>query len=113
MSDVVLSIGGRNYTVACADGDEERVRGLSEVIGDRLAGIGAKLTTPMEAKNLLIAGLILADELDEAKKAAQGELAAAPPTSEPPSDEMAEGLEAIADRLEKTAILLEGGDTNA
>ena len=108
MSDVTLSIAGRNYTVACAEGDEDRVRELAEMIGERLAGIGASLNTPMEAKNLLIAGLILADELDEAKKAAATVERA--PEAGP---EVADGLEALADRLEKTAERLESDSASA
>ena len=107
MSNVTLSIAGRNYTVACADGDEERVRDLAAMIGERLAGIGASLNNPMEAKNLLIASLILADELDEARK----DPPPPPPAVEPPTamPGLAEELEALAERLEKTAEALESG----
>ena len=104
MSNVTLSVAGRKYTVACADGDEDRVRDLADIVGQRLAGIGASLNTPMEAKNLLIAGLILADELEEARKGV---------ASVAPDPQIAEGLEAIADRLEKSAQMLESGEENA
>jgi cell division protein ZapA len=103
MSDVTLSVGGRNYTVACAEGDQDRVRELAAMIGERLAGIGATLTTPMEAKNLLIAGLILADELDEARKG----------QTEEPSGGFGERLEILAERLETTAQMLESDATSA
>lgn len=104
MSDVTLSVRGRNYTVACAEGDEDRVRELAAMIGQRLEAIGASLNTPMEAKNLLIAGLILADELDEARKGAS------PPAADP---SVSNDLEKLADRLEKLAQTLEGGDATS
>ena len=65
MSDVTLSVGGRNYTVACADGQEEHVQRLAGVIDGKLGTMGANLSS-QEAKNLLFAALLLADELDDA-----------------------------------------------
>ncbi len=102
MSEVTLTVGGRNYTVACADGQEDHVRHLAGVVDGKLAEMGASRTT-MEAKNLLFAALHLADELEESASAS------ASPTPPASSIDLADGLERIADRLEKTAELLEGG----
>ena len=70
MSDVSLEVGGRKYTVACADGQEEHVQRLASVIDGKLGTMGANLSS-QEAKNLLFAALLLADELDEAKRASR------------------------------------------
>ena len=70
MSDVTLSIGGRNYTVSCADGQEDHVRHLASVIDGKLSAMGNNLSSN-DAKNLLFAALLVADELDEAKRAAE------------------------------------------
>ena len=103
MSDVTLSVGGRNYTVACADGQEEHVQRLAGVIDGKLGTMGANLSS-QEAKNLLFAALLLADELDEAKKDT------APP-AEPDfdADRLAGQLERMATALENAASTLEGG----
>lgn len=66
MSEVSLRIGGRNYTVACADGEEDHVRVLGEVIDAKLQQLGGK-PSAQESQNLLFAALLLADELDEAR----------------------------------------------
>lgn len=111
-----MSIAGRNYTVACADGDEDRVRQLAGMIADRLEGIGATLNTPMEAHNLLVASLILADELDEANTAAAASPSPDPaPTPAPaearrpvdPELDFTVDLEELAQRLENAADALE------
>lgn len=108
MSEVKLVVGGRNYTVACEDGQEQHIERLAGIIDSKLAGMGDNLSS-MEAKNLLFAALILADELDEAKSSGGGQVST-PASAAPHVDPaLAEGLEAIASRLEKTAEALERG----
>ena len=106
MSDVSLEVGGRKYTVACADGQEAHVQRLASVIDEKLGTMGANLSS-QEAKNLLFAALLLADELDEAKRATP----AAPPPAETDFDgeRLATQLERIASALENAAQVLEGG----
>ena len=96
MSEVRLTVGGRNYTLRCEDGQEDHIRKLAGVIDAKLNAMGANLSN-MEAKNLLFAALLLADDLEEA---------GAPPT---PHDDAAhaERLEKLADALEKQADRLE------
>lgn len=69
MSDVKLSIGGRDYTVACADGEEAHITRLGETIDAKLQQLGSNLTA-RDAQNLLFAALLLADELHEQRRAA-------------------------------------------
>lgn len=107
MSDVTLKVAGRNYTVACADGDEDRVRLLAGMIAERLERIGATLNTPMEAHNLLIASLILADELDEANNAMARSVTAPPPPPVDTGPDLTIDLEELAQRLENAADALE------
>lgn len=103
MSDVRLTVGGRHYTVSCADGQEENVQRLASVIDGKLAAMGPNLSSN-EAKNLLFAALILADELEDAQgRAVQ---ASAPLTID--TDGIAEKLERLAVSLENAATRLEG-----
>ena len=106
MSDVTLKVGGRNYTVACADGQEEHVQRLAGVIDGKLDKMGNNLSAN-EAKNLLFAALLLADELDEARKSAMR----APVDRD--SERVAGHLERIAGALENAASTLEGGSRSA
>ncbi len=103
MSNVTLTIGGRSYTVACAEGEETHVLGLGAMIDSKLAAMG-DMGGQAETRMLLFAALLLADELHEAHgaKPASG---AAPATS--PSPAMAIRLDELADRLENLADRLE------
>lgn len=100
MSDVRLMVGGRYYTVSCADGQEDRIRHLASVIDGKLGGMGANLSS-QEAKNLLFAALLLADEADNARQAP-------PPPPLEDEDMIAARLERIAGALENVAATLEG-----
>lgn len=104
MSDVSLQVGGRKYTVSCADGQEDHVQRLAAVIDGKLGDMGANLSS-QEAKNLLFAALLLADELDEARRSQP----VAPPAGEPGFDgeRLASQLERIAGALENAAQVLE------
>lgn len=90
MSTVTLTIGPKNYPVACADGEEAQVQALGAMIAEKYAMLGAS-RAPLEAQNLLFAALFLADELAEARKSAS----AAPD----PADEVA-ALRAEIARIE-------------
>jgi cell division protein ZapA len=98
MSNVTLTIGGRQYLVACAAGEEDHVVRLGETIEAKVREIGA--AGHNEVRLLLFAALLLADENFELKQKAAPEAAPAGPS--------AAALEALADRLEKYATALEG-----
>ena len=102
MSNVTLSIGGRSYTVACAEGEENHVLGLGSLIDGKLAAMG-EMSGQAETRMLLFASLLLADELHEANGAKAA--VAAPPAQIAPAmalrlDELATSLENLAKRLE-------------
>lgn len=101
MSNVKLAIGGRHFTVACAEGEEDHVTGLGEMIASKIDAMG-DLSSQSETRMLLFAALLLADELHDAT-ARSGE---APTPSLPRGT--AQRLETIADRLENLASRLEG-----
>ena len=108
MSNVTLSIGGRSYTVACAEGEERHVLGLGTLIDSKLAAMG-DMAGQAETRTLLFASLLLADEVHDAPGAKSAAPAAAPtqvaPAQLPPAmalrlDELATSLENLATRLE-------------
>ena len=102
MSNVTLSIGGRNFTVACADGEEAHVHRLGELIDTKISAAGA--STHSEARMLLFASLLLADEIHELQRVRNA--ATFPP-------EMAERLALLAGRIENLADLLESAAPSA
>jgi cell division protein ZapA len=71
MSTVTLTIGPKNYPVACAEGEEAHISELGAMIAEKYALLGTS-RAPLEAQNLLFAALFLADELAEARKGKPG-----------------------------------------
>ena len=65
MPTVTIALNGRNYDIACGEGEEPRVQELAGELRRRMEGL-AKHSGPA-AENLLFAltGLLLADELDQ------------------------------------------------
>ncbi len=106
MSEVTLRVGGRSYTVSCADGEEAHVRHLAAIVDGKLTALGGNLA-PGDAKNLLFAALILADEVDEARRSE------APAPATPLEDSALRAMEALAERLEALAQTLESASTSA
>lgn len=101
MSNVTLTIGGRQYTVACAAGEDAHIESLGRTIDGKLANLPS-LGGQSEPRTLLFAALLLADELHEANSG--GAPAAAPAQADP---QTAEALENLAERLEAIAARLE------
>lgn len=100
MSNVTLSIGGRAYTVACADGEEAHVAGLGRMIDAKVSAMDGA-ASQNESRALLFAALLLADEVHEAS-ANPSAAESAPATAHlaPQLARIAERLENLADRLE-------------
>ena len=99
MSNVSVTIGGKPYAVACAAGEERHIELLGGMIDAKLQGL-ANLAGQSEARTLLFAALLLADELHEARSAAER-------ASADPEIPVAEALESLAGRLELLAGRLE------
>ncbi|MGZ3172882.1 MAG: cell division protein ZapA [Croceibacterium sp.] len=101
MSNITLDIAGRKFTVACAEGEEAHIAMLGRTIDAKLADM-PHIANQSEARALLFAALLLADENYEMKQGG-----GTPATSGP---DVAEDLEALAGRLESLASQLEGAD---
>lgn len=118
MANISLMIGGREFMLACADGEEAHLTRLAEMIDEKLAQAGAVGQT--EPRMLLFASLMLADELHELRQRAQ-QPAVAPAPTPPPApapvpeipEVLVEELARIADHVEKLADLLEQSAPNA
>jgi cell division protein ZapA len=98
MSNVTLDIAGRKFTVACDEGEEAHIAMLGRSINAKLLGM-PNIANQSEARALLYAALLLADENHELKQGGPG--------SEEPSPDRGDGQEALAARLETMASHLE------
>lgn len=69
MSVVAIKVNGKDYSVACDNGEEERLIALAAEVDERVQSIvfGMK-NKPNEAMGLLLAALMMADEIAEKTK---------------------------------------------
>ena len=113
MAQVDVSINGRVYTVACGDGEEAHLIELGRIVDERVSQLTSAVGQIGDAKLLVMASLLIADEMsDVSQKLA--ELEAAPNSASGSNagngtdDELiAQGLENIAERIEGIADRLE------
>jgi cell division protein ZapA len=110
MAQISLTVNGRPFAVACDDGQEARIRRLGQYVDAKVAEFVGSLGQVGEARLLLLAALIIADELADANealrlersgsRAAQAEAIAA-------AGAAASGVQGIAQRVEAIAARLE------
>jgi len=69
LSVVSIKVNGKDYSVACDNGEEERLIALAAEVDERVQSIvfGMK-SKPNEAMGILLAALMMADELYEKTK---------------------------------------------
>ena len=103
MASVDVEIASRGYSVACRDGEEAHLRSLAAIVDQKARDAAAAVGNMGEARQLLFASLLLADELKEVH--ASRPAASVP---EPETDSLiAQALERLAERMEKVALTLE------
>jgi cell division protein ZapA len=106
MAQVSLQINGYAYILGCADGEEPHLFALAADLDRRIQEIKASTGPGGEARLLLMAALMLADELHDLREHLERHEAGAPPPpkAEPKTGRRLRGLtrraEAIADSVE-------------
>ena len=107
MANVDVEIASRSYNVACRDGEEAHLKSLAAIVDRKAKDAAAAVGAMGEARQLLFASLLLADELKELRSGGGAEY-------DPEGDAvMTEALERLADRMEILADRLEGGAGSA
>ena len=66
MAQVEVTVNGRAYVVACEDGEETHLEELAEYLNGQVKELAESLGQVGEARLILMAGLLLADELFDA-----------------------------------------------
>jgi cell division protein ZapA len=64
MAQISVSVNGQNYMLACDDGEEKHLSELARAIDGRITDIRRDVKSAGESQLLLMAGLLLADELE-------------------------------------------------
>ena len=105
MGQVNLTINSRPFAVTCDDGQEGRIRRLGQYVDAKVAEFVGNIGQVGEARLLLLAALVIADELADANEelrlersgTREADAAAAAASS---VNGIAQRVEAIAARLE-------------
>ena len=103
MANVDIEIAARSYSVACRDGDEPHLRQLAAIVDRKAKEAEAALGNMGEARQLLFASLLMADELKEAGSASAIAAALPDPALADALERLAERVETLAERLETKA----------
>jgi cell division protein ZapA len=114
MGQVVVKVNGRDFPLSCADGQEPRIRRLAQYVDAKVGDFTRVLGQVGEARLLLLAALVIADELSDANEALaqernRGRAAAGGPGVEAgeAAAEAASGIRGAATRIEAIAARLE------
>lgn len=101
MAEVTIEVGGRRYDVTCRDGEEPQLRRLAMVVDQKAEQARAAVGNANESRLLLLAALLLADEVHDLR---QGNV---PPLPAGTDVALADAVEQLAERVETLAEHLE------
>lgn len=119
MGTMNIQIYGREYPIACDDGQEAHLARLAQVVNERIRSLAQQMGRGPEAMMLIYTALMLADELEDSRKETarlRGELKTIAKEGRLPADTekleemelaMAASMEQIAGKLEQLADQLE------
>jgi cell division protein ZapA len=68
MSNVVVNIAGRPYTMQCPDGEEDHLKDLAKMLDAEVGRIRQSVGSIGDIRQLVMAGLMVADRLSEATR---------------------------------------------
>lgn len=108
MGQVSISINNQRYALACRDGEEDRLLSLARLVDGKVRMLTARLGQVGDTKLVLMAALLLADEMDdlrtqlghtreESSGVSEGETATRVTKI---MNEMADSIEILTDELE-------------
>ena len=105
MPQVAVTINGRNYSIACDEGQEPQVEKLAQYVNGKVVGLVETVGQIGEPRLLMMASLIIADELSDLRdEIATGPDGANTSTTETALagrvDAAARHIEALAETLE-------------
>ncbi|HEX3952745.1 MAG TPA: cell division protein ZapA [Stellaceae bacterium] len=108
MGQVFVKVNGRDFPLSCTDGQEARTRRLAQYVDAKINEFTKGVGQVGEARLILMAALVIADELSDANEALQQErnrTRTVAPAAEP--TEAASGIRNVAQRIETIAARLE------
>lgn len=70
MGTINVQIFGKEYPIACDDGQEQHLNRLAQVVSERMRSLTQQMGRAPEQLMLIYTALMLADELEDARKEA-------------------------------------------
>ena len=114
MGQLVVKVNGRDFPLSCADGEEPRIRRLAQYIDAKVGEFVKTIGQVGEARLILLAAIVITDELSDANDALQQERSrshaggtAGGAASEAAAAGTASGIREMAQRIESIAARLE------
>ena len=104
MAQVTVRINGYAYTVGCQDGEEEHLQAMAGEVDRRIESIKTAAGPSGEARMLVMASLLMADDLFEMGKALRSGQPMPVPATDP---KLGRRLGKLAKRAEEIALDLE------
>lgn len=109
MAVVDVVVNGRTYQVACDDGQESHLVDLARYIDSKVADLAKTMGQVGDARLILMASLLIADELSEAMDSVDSLKRTLEQSREEVSNEAEVAFSALATRIEDIAARLESG----
>lgn len=107
MSQVEISINGRDYRVTCEEGQEERLTKLANYLDSRVTSMSADLGQIGDARLMLLSALTICDELFEVRERADDLEGANEALDDDTIGGASRAIEAAANRVKEIAERLE------
>jgi cell division protein ZapA len=99
VSQVEITINGRQYRVACEDGQESHLTNLANYFNDKMASLVSEVGQIGDTSLMVMAGLLIADELSDANQELVDARRAAEDAYSSKVSALAEQIENLADSL--------------
>lgn len=124
MGQVVVKVNGRDFALSCPDGQEPRIRRLAQYVDGKIGEFVGTVGQVGDARLLLLAALVITDELSDANEALQqersrtrgpggsgggaaGGLGGESPEAPGAIEAAASGIRGVAQRIEAIAARIE------
>ena len=123
MGEVTVTLNGRTYRLECGEGEETHLIALAEYLGSHVDTMKHKFGQVGDDRLILMASLLVTDELWEARRQMQDlkaslaeakrDRSAADDTTKTVQSDLAARVSAAADRIELLNERFAGGDFDA
>jgi cell division protein ZapA len=107
MAQVTLRINGYAYMIGCQDGEEQHLEAMAAEVNNRIDGVRLASGPSGEARMLVMASLLMADDLFELRAKVEAATSGAAPGEPKVDPKLGRKLNRMAKRAEEIADGLE------